>query len=120
MKILSIDTFEITKQFSSDDISGSWTWVKTNGGKAGVNETPENSNKIMNLIIRAKKISRYTNNSLDFTTEYKIEKRKSIKDHTEVDMIVYNNLAKSISLNKNYLILFDEVYDGFEFHYVKD
>ena len=105
----------------TNEIMGTWNWVSSSGGIAGVTYTPESTGDNIVLEFTPDSIYReYLNDSLIVETGFSIVVAKSIYEHDSTKMISFNQgmISRSIVFDSpNDLVLRDEVYDGFSSHY---
>ena len=110
------------KQNDSPEIVGTWDWVLSQGGIAGLTIKPtalDNRQMIFDAV------GNYTfkkNGVVLVTTQYKLENVKSISSTEPVPSITFpgnDAMNFSYSIKGDSLFLFEEVYDGFGHTYVR-
>lgn len=105
----------------TSDILGSWAWVESTGGIAGITKTPQSSGESWTIEFRKDGTYREVRNGQETTGTYGIEKRASIFDHEMRPAIVIQGRADQIPgrTGKDRLTLSDNVYDGFNNTFVR-
>lgn len=102
------------------ELIGSWIWIESSGGIAGVTSTPETTGNEITIEFTSEKYTKYINGVVDIEMTYKIENGNTIRKTENTYLIIYENERKqSIELIGNKLILFDECYDCYQNEYVK-
>ncbi len=96
-----------------------WEWVSSTGGIAGITLTPESTKTRKSIYIGNDFMSFYEGGRQRVDT-FVIKNKKSIYNHKEVPMLVFENYHKSFEVKGNILELRDEVYDGFVHIYTLD
>lgn len=105
----------------SSQLIGKWKWVESSGGIMGVTNNPENTGKEITIEFTSDTQKTFINGVLEYQTTYYLERGAPISSTEKVDLINYENGWKqSLEINEDYLVLFDEVYDGFTHEYIKD
>lgn len=107
---------------TQEDIYGSWNWIRTTGGFAGVSLTPQSEGYTMKAVFsRGNSASFYKNDSLIWTSKFTVNKEKTIFSEEEMSVIHYEStrLPQAISIKGDTLTLSDNAYDGFNMSYVK-
>lgn len=94
------------------ELQGYWEWVSSTGGIAGITLTPESTKTRKSIYIGNDFISFYEGGRQRVDT-FVIQNKKSIYNHKEVPMLVFENYHKSFEVKGDILELRDEVYDGF-------
>lgn len=104
------------------DLIGSWDWVESNGGIAGVHLTPENTGntQFITLTEDSQYLS-FRNDSLIWQSPFRIVKVKSIFNNDSTDAIYSHGMHQifEFSENKDSLFLAGNVYDGFAHTYTR-
>lgn len=100
---------------------GSWNWLSSSGGFAGVTYTPESTGEVRKIVFSSdNKIGYYVNGSLTAEHPFHLEKSISIftNDSTLMLIVEPGTIMQSISFpNIDTLELNDELFDGFEHEY---
>lgn len=108
---------------SDRSLNGKWILVNVPGGIAGeINNIDTLVEKHIVVFDKDKSVSFFYNDSLLSTTNYLIEKRRSIYSTDELDFIVYEySSAPNVItyLSKDTLVIADNSYDGFSRVYIK-
>lgn len=98
---------------------GTWNWVESSGGIDGRTETPISTGNSIKLEISKNSVKKYLNGNLVSELSYSIQFEKY--NGVQQEIIVYENQPDQIiSLNGNYLTLFDKCPDCFQYEYIKD
>ncbi len=101
---------------------GSWNWVRSSGGFAGV-EIKASEKDTKQMVFKQDNIFEfYENGKLILNTTYVIEDRKSIYSQEKVPQIVFPKddfMRMSYTVNADSLFVSDEVYDGFSHAYAR-
>jgi hypothetical protein len=103
-------------------ILGSWSWMQTTGGLAGVHENQYTTGESRAVKITKSEIIFYTNNKEVSRSKYEIKKGISILDKKEHDFLVYNGINHVFTLPASKfgeLSISDDVFDGFTSIYYK-
>jgi hypothetical protein len=105
----------------SHQITGTWEWVSTTGGIAGINETPQSTGMEKMLIINDEFIFYYENGDLVRQSAYKIVEAPSIYSSGTVKQVEIegSSIRQSFLAGDLTLVMRDEVYDGFEHTYIR-
>jgi hypothetical protein len=110
-------------EHSDQTLNGKWILVNVSGGIAGeINNIDTLVEKHIVVFDKDNSVSFFYNDSLLSSTNFLIEKRKSIYSTNELDFIVYEygSAPKVITyLFKDTLIIADNYYDGFSSVYIK-
>lgn len=105
----------------TNEIMGTWNWISSSGGIAGVTYTPESTGENIILEFTPDSIYReYRNDTLIIETGFRIILSKSIYSQDSTKMIELESGVFNRSYvfdSPNDLILRDEMYDGFSSHY---
>ena len=111
-------------------IFGKWQWVESSGGFAGKIVTPQKAGYSLRLQFSTDGIYlKYKNDSLVDRKKFSLSRQKSIHNNNEAwvvsftdDTPVFNEspLPMSVSFEgSDTLILNEEVYDGFQYKYLR-
>jgi hypothetical protein len=106
---------EGTKNNERSGLAGTWEWLSTDGGIAGMHYTPSSTGKTMTLTITSDlKFYRYENNVLQAQGTYALSERKCIHTGENKPMLVFSDLQNLTVENEisDTLELSDENYDG--------
>jgi len=102
-------------------IVGTWNWISTTGGIAGVTETPESTGNEIKLEITLDSIKTYLNGTLTSEVKYSLQRKKSVLFGELREMIILEDgYRKMIDRKENNLVLTDDCYDCFMSEYVKE
>lgn len=102
-------------------IVGTWNWISSTGGIAGVTETPESTGNKIVLVISMDSIKTYINGVLSSESKYTIETKESLLFGEPREMIIYEDgFRKMIDRSGSHLALIDDCYDCFTSEYVKE
>ena len=105
---------------AADDIMGDWVWLESSGGLAGTTETPESTQKIVELKITNHSIKKFINGTLNSDQSYKIDRRESVIYGDDREMIIYKSGFRQIfSTTGNQLFLIGDCNDCFQAKYVR-
>lgn len=108
---------------NNSSIIGSWEWAQSSGGIAGVVYTPETQGYSQTIEFNANDIyKRYRDGQLQEETHYTLLQDTSILSNTVVDMVQYEDDIRqsfSFSSNGDTLFLKDDVFDGFDYIYIR-
>lgn len=108
---------------SDRTLNGKWILVNVSGGIAGeINNIDTLVEKHIVVFDKDNSVSFFYNDSLLSSTNFLIEKRKSIYSANELDFIVYEyNSAPNVItyLFNDTLIIADNYYDGFSSVYIR-
>ncbi|MEP7372685.1 MAG: hypothetical protein ABI675_04800 [Chitinophagaceae bacterium] len=114
--LVSACSKDANKRAKEDGLSGTWEWVRTDGGIAfNIHDTPMSTGKNIDLKITLDgKYFLYTNGSLTSEGTYLLETRKCIHDKVDKPVIKFSSLSDFMveKLDQNSLELSDEAYDG--------
>ncbi len=104
----------------SDELTGSWEWVRKTGGIAGVSETPKAGEVILLKLNADKTYSTTRNDSLLVSGVYTLSTGESLLLNKEVNFIVFGEgMPMMYEVKNNELHLAEDVYDGFNYEYVR-
>jgi hypothetical protein len=115
--VLSCDS----KITPSNDMLGTWTWVKSVGGFAGQVNTPASSGDQITIEFSKNRYKKYVNGTMEDDLKYSIKLEKSIFNDENIEVITFSNGWKqSYSINDSSLFLSDECYDCFLHEYTRE
>ena len=98
---------------------GTWNCVESSGGIDGRTETPISTGNSIKLEISKNSVKKYLNGNLVSELSYSIQFEKY--NGVQQEIIVYENQSNQlISLNGNYLTLYDRCPDCFQYEYIKE
>ncbi|ADQ18400.1 hypothetical protein [Leadbetterella byssophila] len=101
-----------------DDLTGTWEWVKTTGGFAGVNETPQDGEEVLLKIHANLTYERFRNDSLVKKGTYALSTGKSMLLQKDVKFVTFDNGVETFyEVKGQELNLTEDVYDGFNYAY---
>lgn len=104
----------------SNELTGSWKWVRKTGGFAGVNETPKAGEVTLLRINADKTYSTKINDSLVASGTYTLSTGESMLLNKKVNFIVFGEgIPMMYEVKNNDLHLGEDVYDGFNYEYVR-
>lgn len=105
----------------SHQLTGSWEWVSTTGGIAGITETPQSAGIQKTLRIDDEFMYYYENGDLVNQVAYKIIKAASLFSQGTVKQIEMegSSIRQSFLAGDLTLVLKEEVYDGFQHTYIR-
>ena len=112
---------DYTTNPEDSQLVGTWIWIGSYGGIAGITTTPESTGNTAKLVISDDSVKRYLNGNLEFESNYSINVENS--DGEEFQVIYYNgdfDTSQYIDLNENLLMLKDRCDDCFQFKYIKE
>jgi hypothetical protein len=110
------------KQNDSPEIVGTWDWVLSQGGIAGLTIKPTALDNRQMIFDAAGNYTFKKNGTVLMSTQYKLENAKSITSTEPVPSITFPNneaMTFSYSIKGDSLFLFEEVHDGFGHTYVR-
>lgn len=99
---------------------GNWKWVESSGGINGRTETPESTGNNIKLEISKNSIKKFVNESLESESNYTIEIQNHHGETHEIIFYDEYSITQTISLNENYLILYDNCADCFQNEYIRE
>lgn len=73
------------------DLIGTWIWMASHGGFAGVHETPENTGEERKIIITPGSLKSYRNGELILEQNFKIDVRESMLFNEPRKMLIMEN-----------------------------
>lgn len=116
--LMACEKSEVVK---SDELTGTWKWVRKTGGIAGVNETPKDREVTLLTLNADKTYSTTRNDSLLVSGTYALSTGESLLLNKEVNFIVFGEgLPMMYEVKNNTLYLAEDVYDGFNYEYVRE
>ncbi|MEN9422445.1 MAG: hypothetical protein RLZZ107_1926 [Bacteroidota bacterium] len=109
-----------TPNSESEKIFGKWRFVSSSGGFAGTGNTSYSSNDLYEYKENGT-FSHYEGNQLIDQSSFSLQLGTSITGQTNQLMIHYGVVGyqQSFQINNDTLFLSDEVYDGFQYVFVK-
>ena len=120
--LLFLTLVSCEKQNDSPEIVGTWDWVLSQGGIAGLTIKPSELDKRKMFFDKEENFTLKKNGTITLSTKYKLENGKSITSTEPVPLITFPNddaMTLSYSIKGDSLFLFEEVYDGFGHTYVR-
>jgi len=119
------DSIIQTEEYDSDNkkIIGRWNWVQSNGGFAGVTETPESEGYTSYFIFKEDRtLEIYKNDTLKYQYIYTLSKEKTIFSIDSLPVIMFgDHVAWLYSFQtEDTLILNDNICDGFSHTYSRN
>jgi len=117
------DGLDSNSKSYSEELYGTWTWVESCGGFAGIKYTPATEGYTSAIEFNSSGIFRkYKNEQLETVSKFTVTTGKSIYTLESVNVIEYEGdfIKQSVEFfGKDTLILRDECYDCFVHAYVK-
>jgi hypothetical protein len=110
------------KQNVYPEIVGTWDWVFSKGGIAGLTIKPTALDNRQMIFDAGANYTFKKNGTVLVSTKYKLENAKSIASNEPVPSITFPSndaMTFSYSIKGDSLFLFEEVYDGFGHTYVR-
>lgn len=121
--IVSLVMFSCSKDenlIAANDITGEWKWIKKTGGIAGVNETPKEGETRILKLNTDNTYSRLENGKVISSGKYSLGRGKSMLFNEEYSTLSFDEMVPLMYEVKGIsLYLFDDVYDGFNYEYVR-
>jgi hypothetical protein len=123
--ILVSCTKEKTKNLEEipSDLYGTWNWLYTTGGYAGINITPFTTGESKKIELTATGYYKYfVNDIIQSENKFHIEKSTSIYSHhdTVLMLVTGNGINQSFRFRTpDTLTLYEEAFDGFVHHYAR-
>jgi hypothetical protein len=114
--------FSCENEEPQNQIIGSWRWVVSQGGIAGLTIKPDENNQKQMVFDKNGIFTLIENGKTTISIKYVLSLEKSITSQDKVPMIVFpdeNAMNLSYSIKGDSLYLFEEVYDGFGHTYVR-
>lgn len=119
--LLTAALFSCEQDSVNNELVGTWKWVESTGGIAGVTLKPD-SGVVRILSFKENGDFSVSENGQNLVqTTYTITSDTSIYNHEKVPMIKFKDegqLTRSFSIKADTLFLSDEVYDGFTSKYL--
>ncbi|MEK7818205.1 MAG: hypothetical protein AAB255_00255 [Bacteroidota bacterium] len=116
-------TDENISQSTSSTLVGQWLWRQASGGLTGKVITPSANTRIIISFLADGRYSESRNDTLLVSSNYTIQKGKTIYSTDSLDVIVFQNtdIEKRVifSITKDSLNVADNYYDGYGFIYTK-
>jgi hypothetical protein len=111
-----------TPNAESEKIFGTWRFVSSSGGFAGTGNTSYSSNDLYEYKENGT-FSHYQGNQLIDQSSFSLQLGPSIFSQTDQLLIHYGGISPQLSqsfvIHQDTLYLSDEVYDGFQYVFVK-
>lgn len=121
LMIAGLSACEKSEVAKSDEITGTWKWVRKTGGIAGVNETPGEGEVTLLKLNVDKTYSTTLNDSLLASGTYTLSTGESLLLNKEVNFIVFGEgTSMMYEVKNNQLHLAEDVHDGFNYEYVRE
>lgn len=121
LMIAGLAACEKSEVGKSNELTGTWKWVKKTGGIAGVNETPKAGEVVLLKLNADKTYSTTRNDSLLISGTYTLSTGESMLLNKEVNFIVFGGGTPTMyEVKNNELHLAEDVYDGFNYDYVRN
>lgn len=121
LMIAGLSACEKSEVVKSGELTGTWKWVRKTGGIAGVNETPKEGEVTLLKLNADKTYSTTLNDSLLVSGTYTLSTGESMLLNKDVNFIVFGEGTPTIyEVKNNELHLTEDVYDGFNYEYVRN
>ncbi len=121
LMIAGLSACEKSEVVKSDELTGTWKWVRKTGGIAGVNETPKEGETTLLKLNADKTYSTTLNDSLLASGTYTLSAGESMLLNKEVTFITLGkDMSMMYEVKKNELHLAEDVYDGFNYEYLRE
>lgn len=121
LMIAGLSACEKSEVVKSGELTGTWKWVRKTGGIAGVNETPREGEVTLLKLNADKTYSTTLNDSLLVSGTYTLSTGESMLLNKDVNFIVFGEGTPTIyEVKNNELHLTEDVYDGFNYEYVRN
>ncbi len=121
LMIAGLSACEKSEAVKSGELTGTWKWVRKTGGIAGVNETPKEGEVTLLKLNADKTYSTTLNDSVLVSGTYTLSTGESMLLNKEVNFIVFGEGTPMIYEVKSHeLHLTEDVYDGFNYEYVRN
>lgn len=118
--IVGLSACESSEPVKSNDITGTWEWVRTTGGFAGVDLKPENGEKRILTLNRDLTYKSLHNDSLVSEGKYTLSKGTSYLLNKEVEFVkIGQSMEAFYEIKGDQLYLNEDVNDGFNYTYKK-
>jgi len=121
--LISCSQSNINNEESPSQIYGEWILVNVSGGITGeIRDIDTETNKHILVFTKDNSVSYSHNDSLISSSNFRIEKRKSIYSVDDMDFIVYRNKKPPeviFKLSHDTLDIADNNYDGFSNIYIR-
>ncbi|MBK9934595.1 MAG: hypothetical protein IPP61_01525 [Cytophagaceae bacterium] len=121
--VLALLMFGCESETPQPALVGTWKWVITQGGIAGLTIKPDESNQKKLVFDKDGNMTFVVNGKNTQTIKYEAKTGKSITSTEQVPLIVFpgeESMNWSYSIDGDSLYLFEEVYDGFGHTYVRE
>lgn len=121
LMIAGLTACEKSEVGKSNELTGTWKWVKKTGGIAGVNETPKAGEVTLLKLNADKTYSTTLNDSLLASGTYTLSTGESMLLNKEVNFIVLGEgMPMMYEVKNDELYLAEDVNDGFNYEYVRN
>lgn len=121
LMIAGLSACEKSEVVKSDELTGTWKWVRKTGGIAGVNETPKEGETTLLKLNADKTYSTTLNDSLLASGTYTLSIGESMLLNKEVSFITLGEgMPMMYEVKNKELHLAEDVYDGFNYEYVRE
>jgi hypothetical protein len=127
---IALTTFSCSKEeddregcFFGPNLTGTWKWMRSEGGLGGGIKTPASTGKSVNIALNNDlRYFIYTNGILSSQGTYRFVVQNCIHDHTNKQVIDFSNDPDMMieKMDSQTLELSDNMYDGFRSSYVKE
>ncbi len=118
---LGLAACESSEPVKSNDIVGTWEWVSTTGGFAGVNEKPGEGEKVLLTFNRDLSYKKMHNDSLLSEGKYTLSKGTSYLQNKVVDFVqIGQGVETYYEIKGDQLYMYEDVNDGFNYTYKKN
>lgn len=121
LMIAGLSACEKSEVVKGDELTGTWKWVRKTGGIAGVNETPKEGEVTLLKLNADKTYSTTLNDSLLSGGTYTLSVGESMLLNKEVSFITLGEgMPMMYEVKNKELHLAEDVYDGFNYEYVRE
>jgi|GEM_PF-1135727 len=121
LMIAGLSACEKSEVVKGDELTGTWKWVRKTGGIAGVNETPKEGEVTLLKLNADKTYSTTLNDSLLSGGTYTLSVGESMLLNKEVTFITFGEGTPMMyEVKDKELHLMEDVYDGFNYEYIKE
>lgn len=118
--IIGLSACESSEPIKSNDITGSWLWVKTTGGLAGIDQRPQNGEKLVLTFNEDLTFKKVHNDTLVVEGKYTLSKGTSFLLNKEVEYVnMVGGVETYFEIKGDELYLNEDVSDGFNYLYKK-
>ena len=118
--IIGLSACESSEPVKSNDITGAWLWVRTTGGIAGIDQKPQNGEKLVLTFSKDLTFKKVYNDTLVKEGNYTLTKGTSFLLNKEVEYVnLEGDVEAFFEIKGDELYLNQDVSDGFNYTYKK-